>query len=205
MSYRQRTLLNLQMLPDRIVSNKESLMKFFRSMIRSVVSGAIIVLAVSIADAQQPARQPTRRVQGEPATATPQLDQQTGRFRIDRRVIRPGLRLLPQRPAPRWRLGIEVDDAPQGLRISEVSRNSPAFRFGLERGDYLLDVMGFPVGLHRGAYFPLADALNQNVRRDGWVNVLVWNRRTRAEEALWIQAEPRSAVQRPTRPIPPRR
>jgi hypothetical protein len=108
-------------------------------------------------------------------------------------------------------LGIQVDDAPQGLRISEVTRNSAAFRFGLERGDYLLDVMGFPVGFHRGAYFPLADALNQRVRRDGWVNVLIWNRRTRAEEEMWIRAEPRAAVQppsrpiRPTRPIPPRR
>ena len=141
-------------------------------------------------------------------SATPQLDQRTGQFRIDRRVIRPGLRLLPQRPAPRWRLGIQVDDSPRGLRISEVTRNSPAFRFGLEPGDYLLDVMGFPVGFHGSSYFPLADALNRNVRRDGWVNVLVWNRRTHAEEALWIQAEPRQAVQppiRPTRPIPPRR
>ena len=183
-------------------------MRFVRSMIRSVVLGAIIVLASSIADAQQPARQPTRRVQGDPSGATPQVHQRTGQFRIDRRVIRPGLRRLPQRPVPRWRLGIQVDDAPRGLRISDVSPNSPAFRFGLERGDYLLDVMGFPVGFHGSAYFPLADALNQNVRRDGWVNVLIWNRRTRAEEALWIQAEPRQAIQppiRPIRPIPPRR
>jgi predicted metalloprotease with PDZ domain len=177
-------------------------------MMRSVVLGAIFVLVSSIADAQQPARQTTRSVQGGPASMTPQLDQRTGQFRIDRRVIRPGLRLLPQRPAPRWRLGIQVDDAPRGLRISDVSPNSPAFRFGLERGDYLLDVMGFPVGFHGSAYFPLADTLNQNVRREGWVNVLVWNRRTLAEEAIWIQAEPRQAVQppiRPTRPIPPRR
>jgi hypothetical protein len=182
-------------------------MKLVRSTIPSVALGAIIVFASSSVDAQQPARQPTRRVQGGPASETPQLDQRTGQFRIDRRVIRPGWR-LPQRPAPRWRLGIQVDDAPQGLRISEVTRNSAAFRFGLERGDYLLDVMGFPVGFHRGAYFPLADALNQRVRRDGWVNVLVWNRRTRAEEEMWIQADPRAAVQppiRPTRPIPPRR
>ncbi|HEX2476163.1 MAG TPA: PDZ domain-containing protein [Lacipirellulaceae bacterium] len=183
-------------------------MKFVRSMIPSVVLGAIIALGCSIADAQQPARQPTRRVQGGPTSETPQLDQRTGQFRIDRRVIRPGLRLLPQRPVPRWRLGIQVDDSPRGLRISEVSRNSPAFRFGLERGDYLLDVMGYPVGFHGSAYFPLADTLNQMVQRDGWVNVLVWNRRTHAEEAIWIQAEPRQAVQpptRPTRPIPPRR
>jgi hypothetical protein len=183
-------------------------MKFPRSKIRISVSGAIIVLVSSIADAQQPARQPTRRVQGGPTSETPQLDQRSGQFRIDRRVIRPGLRRLPQRPVPQWRLGIQVDDAPLGLRISEVTRNSPAFRFGLERGDYLLDVMGFPVGFHGNAYFPLADALNRSVRRDGWVNVLIWNRRTHAEEELWIQAEPRQSIRpptRPTRPIQPRR
>jgi hypothetical protein len=101
-------------------------------------------------------------------------------------------------------LGIQVDDAPLGLRISDVSRNSPAFRFGLERGDYLLDVMGFPVGFQGRAYFPLADALNQSVRRDGWVNILIWNRRTHADEAIWIRAEPRQGVQPPLRPIRPR-
>lgn len=185
-------------------------MKFVRSMVFGVTSGAILVLGSSAADAQQPARQPTRRVQGGPANESPQLNQQTGQFRIERSIIQPGWR-LPSRPAPRWRLGIEVDDAPLGLRISQVVRNSPAFRFGLEPGDYLLDVMGFPVGFHGGRYFPLAETLNQTVRRDGWVNVLIWNRRTHAEEALWIRAEPRQAVQlpsrptRPTRPISPRR
>jgi hypothetical protein len=183
-------------------------MKFARLMVRIIVLGAIIVLVCSDVDAQQQSRQPTRRVEGGPTSESPQVDQRTGQFRIDRRVIRPGLRLMPQRPTPRWRLGIDVDDAPLGLRINDVSRNSPAFRFGLERGDYLLDVMGYPVGFHRGAYFPLADALNQWVRRDGWVNILVWNRRTHAEEAIWIQAEPRQGAQppiRPIRPIPPRR
>jgi hypothetical protein len=183
-------------------------MKFGRSMSRGFVLGAIVVLATSIGEAQQSARQPTRRVQGGPTNETPELNRQTGQFRIDRRVIRPGLRILPRRPEPRWRLGIQVDDAPLGLRITDVTRNSPAFRFGLERGDYLLDVMGYPVGFHGSNYFPLADALNHFVRRDGWVNVLVWNRRTHSEEALWIQAEPRQGFQpptRPTRPIPPRR
>jgi hypothetical protein len=183
-------------------------MKIPRSIIRNSVPGAIIVLVGSLADAQQPARQPTRRVQGGPTSETPQLDQQTGQFRIDRRVIRPGWR-RPQRPVARWRLGIQVDDAPLGLRISEVTRNSPAFRFGLERGDYLLDVMGFPVGFHGNTYFPLADELNRSVRRDGWVNVLIWNRRTHAEEEMWIRAEPRESIRPPTRPsirpIQPRR
>jgi hypothetical protein len=47
--------------------------------------------------------------------------------------------------------------------------------------------------------------LNQRVRRDGWVNVLIWNSRTRAEEEMWIRAESRQAAQPPIRPIRPRR
>lgn len=186
-------------------------MRCARLMARSVVLGMIVMAASSLAEAQQSERRPTRRVQGEPSNVEPQMDRQTGQFRIDRRVIRPGLRILPQRPVPRWRLGIQVDDAPLGLRITDVSRNSAAFRFGLQRGDYILDVMGYPVGFHGNNYFPLADALNHFVRRDGWVNILIWNRRTHSEEALWVQAERRQGSQpptrptRPTRPIPPRR
>jgi hypothetical protein len=187
------------------LSDKESRMNFLRSMVRSGVSVAMILLIGAVSEAQNPAPQPTRRVQGGPANESPQLDQRTGQFRIDRRVIRQGLRRLPQRPTPQWRLGIQVDDAPLGLRISDVSRNSPAFRFGLERGDYLLDVMGFPVGFHGNSYFPLADALNRSVRRDGWVNILIWNRRTHSEEALWIRAEPRQAIRPPIRPTRPQR
>jgi hypothetical protein len=142
----------------------------------------------------QPARlnrEQTRRVQGGPDSgAAPTIDQRTGQVRSQRQVIRPGWR-LPVRPAPRWRLGVDVDNAPLGLRITQVARNSPAQRFGLERGDYILDVMGYPVGFHRNAYSPIAEAFNQLVRRDGWVNVLIWNRRTNAEEAMWIQLEPR--------------
>ena len=57
-----------------------------------------------------------------------------------RQVIRPGLRRWPERPQARWRLGVHTDDAPKGLLITDVARNSPAFRFGLEPGDYLLEV-----------------------------------------------------------------
>ena len=71
---------------------------------------------------------------------------------------------------------------------------APAWRFGLEPGDYLLDVMGYPVGFYGNAYYPLGDALNQLVRRDGWVNILIWNQRTNGEEAMWIKLEPRGGV-----------
>ena len=73
-------------------------------------------------------RQPARRVQGGPGNGALQIDERSGQFKIERRVIRPGLRRLPPRPTARWRLGIQVDNAPKGLRIDEVARNSPAYR-----------------------------------------------------------------------------
>jgi hypothetical protein len=138
-------------------------------------------------------RQQMRRVLGGPG-GEPQLDQQTGQFRIQRQTVREGLRRLPVRLVGRWRLGVDVENAPKGLRIEDVARNSPAYRFGLEPGDYLLDVMGYPVGFYGNAYYPLGEALNQLVRRDGWVNILVWNKRTNGEEAMWIQLEPRGGI-----------
>jgi predicted metalloprotease with PDZ domain len=127
------------------------------------------------------------------------LDQQTGQFRIQRQVIREGLRRLPMRPVARWRLGVDTVNAPKGLMIADVSRNSPAYRYGLEPGDYLLDVMGYPVGFYGNGYYPLGDALNQLVRRDGWVNILIWNKRSNGEEAMWIQLEPRGQIGVPFR------
>jgi hypothetical protein len=137
--------------------------------------------------------QATRRVQGGPG-AEPQMDQQTGQFKIQRQTVNPGLRRLPVRMPGRWRLGVDTNDAPKGLLISDVARNSPAYRFGLEPGDYLLDVMGYPVGFYRNAYYPLGDALSELVRRDGWVNIMIWNKRTNGEEAMWIKLEPRGGV-----------
>jgi hypothetical protein len=143
-------------------------------------------------DQPQLNRQQTRRVQGGPGAGEPQLDPQSGQFRVQRDVIRPGLRRLPVRPAARWRLGVNTDNAPKGMLITDVARNSPAQHFGLEPGDYILDVMGYPVGFYGNAYYPIAEAFNQLVRRDGWVNILIWNKRTNAEEAMWIQLERRS-------------
>ena len=135
-------------------------------------------------------RQPMRRVQGGPGNNEPSIDQQSGQFKIQRQVIRPGWRRLPLRPQSQWRLGVHIDNAPKGLLITDVARNSTAYRFGLEPGDYLLDVMGYPVGFYGDSYYPLAETFNQVVRPDGWANVLIWNKRTNGEEAMWIQLEP---------------
>jgi hypothetical protein len=183
--------------------------------------GGLIFANCSLSEAQQPARQPTRRVdndtqpgqpgrveisvplskqkririvQGGPETGGLEIDPQSGKFEPRRQVVLAAPRRLPPRPTARWRLGLRTDNAPKGLLITEVTRNSPAYKFGIEEGDYLLDVAGYPVGFYGGAYYPLADTLNQVTPRNGWVNLLIWNKRTNAEEAMWVQAEPRLAV-----------
>lgn len=188
--------------------------------------GAAVVLAAmwtSVAAAQQPPQRPnrqvdgglgggnnqglagpagpanrsaTRRVQGGPG-GEPQLNQQSGQYNSQRTTVREGIRQMPSRPAARWRLGVDTQNAPKGLYIADIAHQSPAQQFGLETGDYLLDVMGYPVGFYENGYYPLGDALNQFVRPDGWVNLLVWNHRTNGEEAIWIRLQPRGGGQIP--------
>jgi hypothetical protein len=181
---------------------------------RRAVGAVGLLLAVAfIAEAQIPGRERTRRVEGDrddsrdqqrrdrrpqreiprrTESRTPNIDLRTGTFELRREIFRGPPRRSPRRVAGRWRLGIWTDNAPAGLRIREVSRYSPAWRFGLEEGDYLMDIMGYPVGFYEGAYYPLAETLNQVTPPDGWINILVWNKRTNAEETMWMQAEPRA-------------
>jgi hypothetical protein len=140
-------------------------------------------------------RRPQRQIEARSERGLPTVDPTTGQYQLRRQIyIRPP-RIAPLRITRQWRLGIQVDNAPLGLRISGVADNSPAWRFGIEEGDYLLDVMGYPVGFYQGAYYPLAETLNQTIQRDGWVNILVWNKRSNAAEAMWVQAEPRRGIE----------
>jgi hypothetical protein len=138
-------------------------------------------------------RRPQREIPSRTESRTPLIDLRTGTFDLRREIFRRPPRRSPRRIASRWRLGLWTDNAPAGLRIREVSRYSPAWRFGLEEGDYLMDVMGYPVGFYDGTYYPLAETLNQVTPPDGWINILVWNKRTNAEETMWMQAERRAA------------
>ncbi len=106
------------------------------------------------------------------------------------RVV-PRPRIIPQ---GRWQLGVYFDDAPKGLRIRQVVRGSAASRIGLEEGDYLLDVMGYPVGFYGNYYYSLEAVVNRVTPPDGWVNILVWNKRTQAEEAIWVQLDRRGGI-----------
>jgi hypothetical protein len=120
-------------------------------------------------------------------------DSRAGGRGASRQTIRvaPGRRVMPQ---GRWRLGVYFDDSPRGLRIRQVVRPSAASRLGLEEGDYLLDIMGYPLGLYNNYYYSLEGVMNRVTPPDGWVNLLVWNKRTMAEEAMWVQLERRGGV-----------
>jgi hypothetical protein len=106
-----------------------------------------------------------------------------GEFRIR---VRPG-----DRPSSSWYVGVYTQRAPRGVRLSGIAPGGPAHRFGLERDDYILDAGGYVVGEYEGAYYPLAYALEFAAGPNGWVEFLVWNKRTFDEETLWVQLQRR--------------
>jgi hypothetical protein len=123
-----------------------------------------------------------------PRTRSPGSQRYEGRLpRMQPRITQPPqARIRPGRPS-RWYLGVYDERAPQGTRLSQIVPGSPASRFGLEVGDYILDVGGYVVGDYNGSYYPLSLALEYGTDRSGWAELLVWNKRTFAEETLWVQ------------------
>lgn len=102
------------------------------------------------------------------------------------RAVRPN-----QQPNSIWTLGVNLGRAPRGLRITRISAFGPAHRFGLETDDYILDVNGYVVGDYNGMYYPLARVLDFAADRSGWVELLIWNKRTFSEETMWVQLQRR--------------
>ena len=94
-------------------------------------------------------------------------------------------------PGSRWYLGVSEEAAPQGVRVATVNWNTPASSLGLETGDYIMDVMGYPVGFYQGWYYPLGQALDNYARPDGWVNMMIWNKRTGQQQDFWVRLYPR--------------
>lgn len=98
---------------------------------------------------------------------------------------------VPQRrivgPAfSKWQLGVNTEDAPMGLMIKNVQTWTPAYSAGLEVGDYIVDVNGYPVGFYPGGYFPLQTAFGMLADPNGWVELGIWNKRTKREEYMWV-------------------
>ena len=78
--------------------------------------------------------------------------------------------------------------------MKSVLPNSPAQRAGLEPGDYLLDAGGFIVGDYNGQHYPLSQAIDLGAESNGWIEMMVWNRRTFAQETLWVKLQHRGHV-----------
>ena len=92
----------------------------------------------------------------------------------------------------RWRLGIRDAVSPLGVRVRSVHQNTPASdQLGLETGDYILDVQGYPVGYYQGTYYDLSDLLNMSADPQGWVNLNIWDHRTGREAPYWVRLQRR--------------
>ncbi len=99
-------------------------------------------------------------------------------------------------PGMRWYLGVNEQWAPLGVRVASVSWNTPAQYLGLEAGDFIMDVMGYPVGWYQDSsgfrnYYPLGSALDMYTRPDGWCNLMIWNVRTGQQMPFWVRLNPR--------------
>ncbi|MCM2374371.1 PDZ domain-containing protein [Aporhodopirellula aestuarii] len=86
-----------------------------------------------------------------------------------------------------WYFGVYPERAPRGVRLARIVNGSAASRFGMEVGDYILDVGGYVVGEYQGQYYPLSMAMDYGADASGWAELLVWNKRTFREELMWVQ------------------
>lgn len=83
----------------------------------------------------------------------------------------PGLRVRP----PQVRLGVYAYNTPTGVVVTRVVPGSPASNEGLERGDRIVAVGGYQVGIVGDWVYYLGEELQRQVRPDGMVQLLVQN------------------------------
>ena len=156
------------------------------------------------ANAPPQVRQVAPRGSAPQARMSRSARQQAPRYQLEQRIDR------------RWKLGIEKSDAPQGVRVDRVyAFTAAADQLGLERGDYILDVQGYPVGYYQGTYYPLGDLLNQQADPQPRTTCLLTRRSRKATGGRSIQpihwngstrksnGEQTSSASSPTRPPSP--
>jgi hypothetical protein len=154
---------------------------------------AVPALAVSqVREVQPRGGQPGASVQPS-SDAPPQLRQVAPRGSAPQAAMSRSAAQLPkyqarQQIVRRWKLGIDDSVSPLGVRVAAVYRRTPAsVQLGLERGDYILDVQGYPVGYYQGVYYELGYMLNLYADPQGWVNINIWNFRTGRANPYWVQ------------------
>jgi uncharacterized lipoprotein YbaY len=80
--------------------------------------------------------------------------------------------------SPDWRLGVTVDNTPNGVVLRTVQAGSAAERAGLEAGDIILTVGGYQVGYVDGKLFDIGEEIRRRVDGQGRVRMLVQDVRT---------------------------
>lgn len=161
-------------------------------------SVVITVLMTSLSLGQPPQTRPGAGGTSQPvvppdATGWPRL-RQPGQQRAEgeravqgeaRATVQIDPNVSPQ--SQNWYFGVFPERAPRGVRLGSIVNGSAADRFGMEIGDYILDVGGYVVGEYQGQYYPLAMAMDYGADPNGWAEILVWNKRTFREELMWVR------------------
>ncbi|EMI45526.1 PDZ domain-containing protein [Rhodopirellula sp. SWK7] len=77
-----------------------------------------------------------------------------------------------------WYLGVYGHYTDTGHLLTQVYANTAAARAGLEPGDRIVSVNGQQVGYVFGRRYPIDMLLQRHASHDGWVRLLVQDRRT---------------------------
>ncbi len=154
------------------------------------LSAALLIGAGILTGSAQAQFTPRTRDHDRDRDRTPQRDE--GGWEVDEsgkaRVRQPGARVAePHFRAPEWRLGVSTEDTAAGVVIRDVVRGSAAYRAGLERGDRIVAVAGYQVGIVDGRAYDLGDELQARASDRGRVRLLVQNARNR--ELLNLEVE----------------
>lgn len=85
----------------------------------------------------------------------------------------PGMapQLAPMQRA--FQLGANIENTTTGVRILDVMPNSIAKSIGLNRGDIVINVSGYQVGIVNERIYDVVDEIQKRMQANGFVNVLV--------------------------------
>lgn len=92
---------------------------------------------------------------------------------------------------PRWKLGVYSKDTNVGVQVIQVVQNGAAYKAALEKDDTIISVNGFQVGYVNGTLYDCGTEFERLADKNGWVNLLVLDNRTRSLINLPVQLDSR--------------
>ena len=91
----------------------------------------------------------------------------------------------------RWKIGMYSTNTGTGVQIVKVGDNSPAQAAGLEEDDTIVNVSGYQVGYVHNHLHDIGQAFNEYADPDGYVVLLVHNKRDGSLVNLPVQLQSR--------------